>query len=258
VFPIKDNIPTERFPLVTVVLILVNCIVYFFLQSKSGIDFGGNSLDQSSLTHYSAIPYEITHWGKHCDFDPGSGQVACQGQGATSGTPAPQLGTLATVFTAMFSHSGLLHLGGNMLFLWIFGNNVEDSMGRARFLVWYLLAGVAATATQTVVTLASTDAAGASIPNIGASGAIAGVLGAYFVLLPNASVLTFIFFFLREIPAMWFLGIWFVLQLWEGGFAILQPESGGGTAFFAHLGGFVFGLVTVRLVIKRPPLRPAW
>jgi membrane associated rhomboid family serine protease len=148
-----------------------------------------------------------------------------------------------------------------MLFLWIFGNNVEDSIGRARFFVWYLLAGVAATATQTFVTLAYTDAAGASIPNIGASGAIAGVLGAYVLLLPQARVLTaFIvgLIFLREIPAVWFIGFWFLLQLVEGGFSIAQPQSGGGTAFFAHIGGFVFGLATVRLFTERPPLRPAW
>jgi membrane associated rhomboid family serine protease len=167
----------------------------------------------------------------------------------------------AGVFTSMFMHASWIHIGGNMLFLWIFGNNVEDSMGRARFLVWYLLAGVAATATQTVVTLASTDAPGASIPNIGASGAIAGVLGAYLLLLPQASVLTaFIIglIFLREIPAVWFIGIWFLLQLVEGGFSIVQPQAGGGTAFFAHVGGFVFGLATVRLFAERPPLRPAW
>ena len=109
------------------------------------------------------------------------------------------------------------------------------------------------------MTLGFSGAAGASIPNIGASGAIAGVLGAYFVLLPRASVLTaFFFVFLREIPAMWFLGIWFLLELWDGGFSILHPQAGGGTAFFAHVGGFVFGLVTVRFVAQRPPLRPAW
>ena len=116
-------------------------------------------------------------------------------------------------------------------------------------------------ATQTVVTLAFSDAAGASVPNVGASGAIAGVLGAYFVILPKASVLTaFIFFFvlLREIPAIWFLGFWFLLQLVEGGFSVVQPQSGGGTAFFAHIGGFVFGLVTIRFLVRRPPLQPAW
>jgi membrane associated rhomboid family serine protease len=112
------------------------------------------------------------------------------------------------------------------------------------------------------VTLVFTDPAGASIPNVGASGAIAGVLGAYFVLLPMASVLTafiIVFFvFLREIPAMFFLGLWFIFQLWEGGFSILQPQAGGGVAFFAHIGGFAFGLATVHLMRKRRPLATKW
>ena len=128
-----------------------------------------------------------------------------------------------------------------MLFLWIFGNNVEDSMGRVRFLLWYLAAGLAAIAAQTIVTLQFSDAAGASVPNVGASGAIAGVLGAYFVLLPQARV-----------------RVLFLFQLWDGGFAVLHPQAGGGVAFFAHIGGFVFGLATVKLVIRREPLRPAW
>jgi membrane associated rhomboid family serine protease len=161
----------------------------------------------------------------------------------------------------MFLHGSWIHIGGNMLFLWIFGNNVEDAMGKVRFFLWYIAAGLAATAVQTWVTLQFSDAAGASIPNVGASGAIAGVLGAYFVLLPNASVLTaFIFFliFLREIPAIYFLGIWFLFQLLEGSFSVLQPQAGGGVAFFAHVGGFVFGLATVRLLARRGPLRPTW
>ena len=166
------------------------------------------------------------------------------------------------VFTSMFMHGSWLHIGGNMLFLWIFGNNVEDAFGRVRFLVWYIVAGLAAAAAQTAVTLAFADPAGASIPNVGASGAIAGVLGAYLVLLPTASVLTafiIVFFvFLREIPAVWFLGIWFVFQLWEGGFSILQPQAGGGVAFFAHIGGFAFGLATALLMRRRRPLEPKW
>jgi membrane associated rhomboid family serine protease len=117
---------------------------------------------------------------------------------------------------------------------------------------------VAAIALQSFVTLHFSTSAGASVPNVGASGAIAGVLGAYFVLLPRASVLVWILFFLREIPAAVFLGIWFLFQLWDGGFAILHPQAGGGVAFFAHVGGFAFGLLTVRLVIEREPLRPAW
>jgi membrane associated rhomboid family serine protease len=166
------------------------------------------------------------------------------------------------VFTSMFMHGGWLHIGGNMLFLWIFGNNVEDAFGRIRFLLWYIAAGIAAAALQTVVTLAFADPSGASIPNVGASGAIAGVLGAYFVLLPAASVLTafiIVFFvFLREIPAVLFLGLWFLFQLWEGGFSILQPQAGGGVAFFAHIGGFAFGMATAYLLRKRPSVAPRW
>jgi rhomboid family protein len=232
--PLKDNVPTRAFPAVTVGLIVVNVVVWLW-EWQTGVE------------------KEVLHYG----YYPCSVEGPCVAPAST----VHYLPWFAGVFTSMFMHASWIHIGGNMLFLWIFGNNVEDSMGRARFLVWYLLAGVAATATQTVVTLASTDAAGASIPNIGASGAIAGVLGAYLLLLPQASVLTaFIFglIFLREIPAVWFIGIWFLLQLVEGGFSILQPQAGGGTAFFAHVGGFVFGVATVRLFTEKPPLRPAW
>jgi membrane associated rhomboid family serine protease len=232
--PLKDNVPTRAFPAVTVGLIVANVVVWLW-EWQTGVE------------------KEVLHYG----YYPCSVEGPCVAPAST----VHYLPWFAGVFTSMFMHASWIHIGGNMLFLWIFGNNVEDSMGRASFLVWYLLAGVAATATQTVVTLASTDAAGASIPNIGASGAIAGVLGAYLLLLPQASVLTaFIFglIFLREIPAVWFIGIWFLLQLVEGGFSILQPQAGGGTAFFAHVGGFVFGVATVRLFTEKPPLRPAW
>ena len=232
--PLKDNVPTRAFPVVTVGLIAANVVVWLW-EWQTGVE------------------KEVLHYG----YYPCSVEGPCVAPAST----VHYLPWFAGVFTSMFMHASWIHIGGNMLFLWIFGNNVEDSMGRARFLVWYLLAGIAATATQTVVTLASTDAAGASIPNIGASGAIAGVLGAYLLLLPQASVLTaFIIglIFLREIPAVWFIGIWFLLQLVEGGFSILQPQAGGGTAFFAHVGGFVFGVATVRLFTEKPPLRPAW
>ena len=163
-------------------------------------------------------------------------------------------------FTSMFMHASWEHILGNMLFLWIFGNNVEYAMGPVRFLLWYLAAGIAAMAAQTAVTLHFASAAGASVPNIGASGAIAGVLGAYFVLLPRARVLTVIFFgiiLVREIPAFWFLLVWIGLQVWSGGLAFVQPQSGGGVAFFAHIGGFVFGVATVLLLARRRPRAPA-
>ncbi|HEY6761887.1 MAG TPA: rhomboid family intramembrane serine protease [Baekduia sp.] len=243
-FPLKDNIPTERFPLVTVALIFINVFVYLFVQKKTGIDFSGNSLNQAQLTNYAAIPYELTHWGKECAYSSTAG-VICQGQAGVTGTAPSQLPTWLTPFTAMFSHAGLLHLGGNMLFLWIFGNNVEDSMGRVKFIIFYLLGGLAALALQVAVGPNSTA------PTLGASGAIAAVLGGYIILYPRARVLTAIFiilfFTLIEVPAMVVLAIWFVEQVLFGAWGLTDPTgSGGGVAYFAHIGGFAFGLLAIR------------
>jgi membrane associated rhomboid family serine protease len=166
-----------------------------------------------------------------------------------------------TALTSMFMHGDWLHLIGNMLFLWIFGNNVEDAFGKVRFLVFYLLGGFAATGLQTFITLSYGTQLDSQIPNLGASGAVSAVLGAYLLLLPRASVVTVIFLliiFIREFPAWLFLGFWFLLQLWLGSFSLIQPEAGGGVAFFAHIGGFVFGLATVYLFRTRRPLRPAY
>jgi membrane associated rhomboid family serine protease len=168
-------------------------------------------------------------------------------------------GWLLTAFTSMFLHASWFHLLGNMLFLWIFGNNVEDAFGPLRYLVFYLLGGLAATATQTFITLSFGTDTAALVPNVGASGAISAVLGAYILLLPHARVLTLILFIIpRELPAWIFLGIWFFLQAWQGQFSLMHPEEGGGVAFFAHIGGFVFGLLTVNVFLKRRPLRPAY
>jgi membrane associated rhomboid family serine protease len=161
----------------------------------------------------------------------------------------------------MFMHGDWFHIIGNMLFLWIFGNNVEDAFGKARFLAFYLLGGFAATALQTFITLAYGTQAESEIPNLGASGAVSAVLGAYLLILPGARVVTIIFvliIFIREFPAWIFLGVWFLLQLWSGGFSLLYPQEGGGVAFFAHIGGFAFGLATVYLFRKRRPLRPSY
>jgi rhomboid family protein len=233
VLPLRDNVPTRSFPVVTVALIVVNSAIWLW-EWRSG------------------VTREVVRYG----YYPCTVQGPCVDVARLHELPFWE-----SAFTSMFMHAGWLHVGGNMLFLWIFGNNVEDALGRVRFLLWYLACGLAATALQTYVTLHWTGAAGASVPNIGASGAIAGVMGAYFLLLPSARVLTavFLFFvFFVEVPALVFLGLWFVFQLWEGGFGLTHPQNGAGVAFFAHVGGFLFGLLTVRLVARRQPLRPRW
>jgi membrane associated rhomboid family serine protease len=249
VLPLRDNIPTDRFPVVTILLIALNCVAYLFLQPKSGIDISGGSLNQADLVHYGFIPYEFTHWGSHCELV-NSGQVACEGMRGVSGHASHQIATWLTPFTAMFTHAGLLHLGGNMLFLGIFGNNVEASMGPVRFLIFYLLGGIAALALQTAIDPSSTT------PTLGASGAIAGVLGGYILIYPRARVLTLIFliifFTFIEIPAYFFLFIWFAQQAVFGAIDLTNPNGGGGgVAYFAHVGGFAFGLLAIKLFATR-------
>ena len=243
-FPLRDNLPTDRTPVVTIALIVINVVVYLFFQPKTGIDLSGNSLDQADLFHYGAIPYELTHSGQHCDVVAQGSQVAC-GTAIRSDIP-----TALTLLTSMFTHAGLLHLGGNMLFLWIFGNNVEDAMGPVRFVVFYLLGGVAALALQTAI---NPDAV---VPTLGASGAIAGVLGGYLVTYPRARVLTLIFlivfFTFVELPAIVFLFIWVAQQAIFAAIGLTNPTGdGGGVAYFAHIGGFAFGLLAVRLFARR-------
>ena len=232
-FPLRDNVPTRSFPIVTVGLIAANVLVYLWEVSGAGLN-----------------PH-VLEWGYY----------PCAVEGPCVGPGRQHEDLVATLFSSMFMHGGIVHIGGNMLFLWIFGNNVEDALGKVRFLLWYLAAGIAATAAQTFVTLEFGTARDASIPNVGASGAVAGVLGAYFLLLPRASVLTAIFlgFFLlfREVPAILFLGIWIALQALDGTLSLTTPQAGGGVAFFAHIGGFVFGFLTVHLVKRRRPLAPA-
>jgi membrane associated rhomboid family serine protease len=233
VLPLKDNVPTRTTPVVTIGLIVANALVWIW-EVRNGVN------------------KEVFNWGYY----------PCEVQGPCEGIARHHHQLVETVFSSMFMHGGWIHIVGNMLFLWIFGNNVEDALGKVRFLLWYLAGGIAAIALQTFVTLQFGGAADASIPNIGASGAIAAVLGAYFLLLPQARVLTVIFlgffFFVREIPAILFLGIWFVLQALEGGVGLLHPSSTGGVAVFAHIGGFAFGVLTVYLVAKQRPLRPSW
>jgi membrane associated rhomboid family serine protease len=229
VLPLKDNVPTRSFPLVTLLLIAANAAVWIFYQ-----------LPQQDLgVEYAYQPCELTG--------------SCP-PGAAIGEDWP-----VTSVTSMFMHGDWLHIAGNMLFLWIFGNNVEDALGKVRFLVFYLLAGFAATGLQTAVTLGTAEGVDTAIPNLGASGAVSGVLGAYLLLLPTASVLTIVFYFLVEVPAFLFLGFWFLFQLWLGGVSLTVPQQGGGVAFFAHIGGFAFGMLTVYLFAAgRRPLRPSY
>ncbi|HEU5476592.1 MAG TPA: rhomboid family intramembrane serine protease [Gaiellaceae bacterium] len=231
--PLRDNVPTRTMPFVTVALIVANFLVWFWELSRPGVDV------------------HVFRDG----FYPCTVSGPCHVPAPFSVHPLPWW---QGVFTGMFMHASWEHILGNMLFFWIFGNNVEDALGHVRFLAWYLAAGIAAMALQTAVTLEFAGVRSASIPNIGASGAIAGVLGAYFVLLPRARVLTLIFFgiiLIREIPAFWFLGIWIGLQAWTGGLSLVHPEAGGGVAFFAHIGGFAFGLATglLLLLVRRGP-----
>ena len=229
--PLRDNVPTQTRPVLTVGLIAANAAVWLWELSKPGVDV-------------------------HVFRD---GYYPCALHGPCVGGVHP-LPWWQGVFSGMFMHASWQHIAGNMLFLWIFGNNVEDALGHLRFLAWYLAAGVAAMAAQTAVTFGFAGAHAASVPNIGASGAIAGVLGAYFVLLPRARVLTVIFFgiiLIREIQAFWFLGVWIGLQVWTGGLSLVHPQAGGGVAFFAHIGGFAFGITTVLLVARRRPRAPA-
>jgi membrane associated rhomboid family serine protease len=239
-FPIKDDIPTRRFPILTVAIIAA-CVIVYFLFEKGGFKLGGTGNER--VVEYGAIPYELTHPGKECAEL--AGRVVCEGQSGVEGQAPAQASSWVTIFTSMFMHGSLLHLGGNMLFLWIFGNNIEDSMGRLRFVLFYLGGGAAALAAQVLV------GPNEAVPTVGASGAIAAVLGGYAILYPRARVVTvifiIIFFTIVTLPALVVLGLWFLLQLAYGASEVAQPVGGGGVAYFAHIGGFVFGLALIRL-----------
>ncbi|MGI8631724.1 MAG: rhomboid family intramembrane serine protease [Solirubrobacterales bacterium] len=249
--------PTARFPLITVVLIAINIVVFGWQLGHPDDQASNPTLAQAQISErdqvnieFGAIPAEVTSPGTYCaplgddqtaDVCGERADFASDGRFGELGLQqAPWWVTLAT---SMFMHGGFLHIIGNMLFLWVFGNNVEDSMGRGRFVAFYLLAGLAAVYTQSAINPDST------VPTIGASGAVAGVLGAYLLLHPKARVLTlvFIIFFVTviELPALLLLGIWFVLQFLPAVGQLSGPESGGGVAYLAHVGGFAFGLLTI-------------
>lgn len=265
-FPLKDNIPTSRFPVLTVILIALNVAAFGYQLLQPDDQASSPELAQAGVSEreqltisYGAIPARITSPGTECGVaaSGGSQEVVCGTQAeraaaAGSETFAPLEGGVwwLTLITSMFLHAGLLHLGGNMLFLWVFGNNIEDSMGRGRFLAFYLLAGIVAVYAQSLLDVEST------LPTIGASGAVAGVLGAYALLHPRARVLTFIlvifFFTFVEIPALVLLAAWFLLQFLPVVGQLAGPEvSEGGVAYLAHVAGFLFGLAMIKPFLRR-------
>ncbi len=213
--PLKDENPTQRFPVITVILITLNILVFLYqIFSPQGLQY--------SIYRMGAIPYEITH--------------------LTTITSLPRISPPLTLLTSLFLHGSFLHLFGNMLYLWIFGNNIEDFLGRFRFILFYLLSGLGASLVHILLHPSS------KIPMIGASGAIAGVLGAYFLLYPGARVLTIIFIWILPIPAFIILGLWFVAQ-------VMNIGIGGGVAWFAHIGGFLIGIGLITIYSKRRKIR---
>ena len=221
--PLKDSNPTERFPIITVVFIALNIIVFLYQISLDDDAIG------TFVAAFSLVPSRLFYAG--------------------TVLPGP-IPVGITIFTSQFLHGGLLHLCGNMLYLWIFGNNVEDAMGRFRFIVFYLLCGAIASLAHAFMNDRSI------IPMIGASGAISGVLGAYVLLYPKARVLTLftLGFFVRmiEVPAMMVLGFWFVFQFLNA----LVAQEAGGVAWYAHIGGFLAGMALI-IVFKRSDV-PLW
>jgi rhomboid family protein len=225
VIPLSDGIPARRFPWVNVALIVANFAVWIFYE----------------LPHLDSSIF-------HASF------YACTVNGSCHG---PEDWGVSW-FTAMFMHGSWDHILGNMLFLAIFGKNVEDAFGHLRYLAFYIAGGFVATMTQALMTLIAGSAAASHVPTLGASGAIAAVLGAYFVLFPDSKVLTLVIVFLVRIPAWVFLGIWFLYQFVEGNFGLFSAgANGGGTAFFAHVGGFLFGVAVARLLAGTLSREPA-
>lgn len=223
-FPLTDTIPSRRLPRVMWGIIALNTLVFLY---------------ELTLSPYALNRFFLT-WG----FVP---------RRLFLGTAVPH--ALMTLFTSMFLHGGWLHFIGNMWFLYIFGDNVEDRMGSQRFLIFYLLSGVAAALLQGILSPAS------RVPLIGASGAISGVLGAYFLFYPYAGVITWVplgfFLYTIELPAVLYLGLWFLMQFYSGLFSLALPQGAqaGGVAWWAHIGGFLFGLIVARWFVpkRRPP-----
>ena len=231
VIPIRDLNRTRRTPVVTWTLIAVNVLIFVMSLSL------GNTEAEALVMRFGVIP-----------------DVMVNGSWASPRAAGGALGSWVTPITSMFLHGGLLHLGSNMLFLHVFGDNVEDALGRGRFVLFYVLCGLGAVAGQILVDPTS------MVPMIGASGAISGVLAGYVTLFPHARVVTlipiFIFIHFMEVPAGIFIVLWFVLQLVQGYLSLgMIADGAGGVAWFAHIGGFLAGLVCIRLFYKKPRAR---
>jgi membrane associated rhomboid family serine protease len=222
-FPLKDTIPSKTFPVVNYFLIAVNVLIWLFEASLPTEQL------QEFIHIFGAIPARF-HWIVPVNL-------------------TTWLAKYYPIFTSMFLHGSWFHIIGNMWFLWIFGDNVEDSMGHGRYFIFYILSGIIASLTHLYLNPEST------IPTVGASGAIAGVMGAYFLLYPGARIITLIviFFFVDivEIPAFFYLGFWIFMQFIEGTFSFLLPSNVGGVAWWAHIGGFIAGVLFVHL-FKKP------
>jgi membrane associated rhomboid family serine protease len=234
VIPLRDDNPVERFPIVTYALLASNLLAFAWQLGLPGV-LSEPALLSAMRTHLAAS----VAWGSLVPYD-------LLTLGEQPGRPP----AILTVLTSVFLHGGWFHVGFNMLFLWIFGNNIEDRVGRRRFLLFYLLGGLAAAGLQLAVGPSS------DVPNIGASGAIAAVLGGYLLLYPTAAVITYIPpFFVLPLPAIFFLAGWFALQILAAS-AVQVGSSGGGVAYFAHIGGFAFGVLTIRWWVRRNEPRP--
>lgn len=235
--PLKDDVPSQSTPVVTVGLIMASVLAFLYQLSLTGGGPAGARAAQDFVLEFGLVPCRL------------AGRC-----GGGTAVVAPVL----TIFTSMFLHGGFFHVGGNMLYLWIFGDNVEDTLGHGRFLLFYLLSGLAAALAQTVVSPGST------VPMIGASGAVSGVLGAYLLLFPRANVVTVVIFglFIRvvRVSALLVLGFWIVVQFVNGLLAVsaagLRGEAGGGVAWFAHVGGFAAGMLLLPLLRPRARQRP--
>lgn len=215
--PLRDENPTKTFPFVTIIIIAINILVFIYELSL------GRQLE-SKIGQFALIPYNVTH--------------------------LVNITSLSTLITSLFFHAGLAHIIGNMLYLWVFGNNIEDRLGHARFIFFYLFCGIVASFGHILTALNS------KIPVIGASGAVSGVLGAYLLLYPKAKVLVLIPFFyiwrIAKVPAMWFLLFWIFLQFiyGAGSLALSDEPARGGIAWFAHIAGFFAGLILIKVLVN--------